>query len=304
MITRRHLMVSAAAAGAVTSLASGRSWAGANMKLGSAQIDIVSDGHLQLPVSMVLGRVPDADRDAFLKANPIEGSTVKSPLNLTLFSDGERTVLFDVGSGPNFMSSAGKIAEALDAIGVAPDDITHVLFTHAHPDHIWGVKDDFDEEVFSNAEYHMSQAEWDYWFDPETVNKVPEERQSFAVGAKNNMEVIKDKTTRFKPGSEVRAGHRGLRHVRSHTRPHLIRVHNGSESVMVVGDVITNAAYSFSNPEWEMGTDSDPAQGVKARKALLDRLATDKTHMIGYHLPHPGLGYVEKKNGAYTYTGG
>jgi glyoxylase-like metal-dependent hydrolase (beta-lactamase superfamily II) len=55
-------------------------------------------------------------------------------------------VLFDVGSGPNFMASAGKIAEALDAIGVAPDAVTHVLFTHAHPDHIWGVKDDFDEE--------------------------------------------------------------------------------------------------------------------------------------------------------------
>jgi hypothetical protein len=128
------------------------------MKLGSAQIDIVSDGHLQLPVSMVLGRVPEADRDAFLKANPIEGSTLKSPLNLTLLRDGERTVLFDVGSGPNFMSSAGKIAEALDAIGVAPDAVTHVLFTHAHPDHIWGVKDDFDEEVFSNAEYHMSRS--------------------------------------------------------------------------------------------------------------------------------------------------
>jgi len=304
MITRRHLMVSAAAAGAVTSLASGRSWAGANMKLGSAQIDIVSDGHLQLPVSMVLDRVPDAERKAFLEANPIEGSTVKSPLNLTLLRDGERTVLFDVGSGPNFMASAGKIAEALDAIGVAPDAVTHVLFTHAHPDHIWGVKDDFDEEVFSNAEYYMSEAEWDYWFDPETVNKVPEERQSFAVGARNNMEVIKDKTTRFKPGAEVVPGIEAF-DTSGHTPGHTSYVvHNGSENVMVVGDVITNAAYSFSNPEWEMGTDSDPVQGVKARKALLDRLASDKTHMIGYHLPHPGLGYVEKKDGAYTYRAG
>lgn len=304
MITRRHLMASAAAAGAVASLTTARSWAAANMKLGSAQIDIVSDGHLQLPVSMVLGRVPEADREAFLKANPIEGSTVKSPLNLTLFRDGERTVLFDVGSGPNFMSSAGKIAEALDAIGVATGDVTHVLFTHAHPDHIWGVKDDFDEVVFSNAEYHMSQAEWDYWFDPETVNKVPEDRQSFAVGARNNMEVIKDKTTRFKPGSEVLPGIEAF-DTAGHTPGHTSYViHNGSESVMVVGDVITNAAYSFSNPEWEMGTDSDPAQGVKARKTLLDRLATDKTHMIGYHLPHPGLGYVEKKNNVFSYTAG
>ena len=65
---------------------------------------------------------------------------------------------------------------------------------------------------------------------------------------------------------------------------------------MVIGDVITNPPYSFSNPDWQMGTDSDAEQGVKARKMLLDRLATDKTHIIGYHLPHPGTGYVERKD--------
>ncbi len=302
MITRRHLIASAAAAGAAAGFMPVRSWAQASMKLGEASIDIVSDGHLQLPLSMVLGRVPEDQRAEWLKSHPEDVETVKSPLNLTLYRDGERTVLFDAGSGPNFMASAGKIKDALDAIGVAPDDVTNVVFTHAHPDHIWGVIDDFDEMVFANAEYAMSQAEWDYWFDPETVNKVPEERQSFAVGAKRMMEAIEDKVSRFTPGSEVLPGIEAF-DTSGHTPGHTsFVIHQGSDSLMVVGDVLTNAEYSFSHPEWEMGTDSDAAQGVAARKALLDRLATDKTHLVGYHLPHPGTGRVEKKDTGFVFV--
>jgi glyoxylase-like metal-dependent hydrolase (beta-lactamase superfamily II) len=302
MITRRHLIASAAAAGAAAGFMPVRSWAQASMKLGEASIDIVSDGHLQLPLSMVLGRVPEDQRAEWLKSHPEDVETVKSPLNLTLYRDGERTVLFDAGSGPNFMASAGKIKDALDAIGVAPDDVTNVVFTHAHPDHIWGVIDDFDEMVFANAEYAMSQAEWDYWFDPETVNKVPEERQSFAVGAKRMMEAIEEKVSRFTPGSEVLPGIEAF-DTSGHTPGHTsFVIHQGSDSLMVVGDVLTNAEYSFSHPEWEMGTDSDAAQGVAARKALLDRLATDKTHLVGYHLPHPGTGRVEKKDTGFVFV--
>ena len=302
MITRRNIMASAVAAGATTCLLPVRSWAQATMKLGEASIDIVSDGHLQLPVSMVLGRVPEDQRAEWLKSHPADVEMVKSPLNLTLYRDGERTVLFDAGSGPNFMSSAGKIKDALDAIGVAADDITNVVFTHAHPDHIWGVIDDFDEMVFANAEYTMSQAEWDYWFDPETVNKVPEERQSFAVGARRMMEAIEEKTSRFTPGSEVLPGIEAF-DTSGHTPGHTsFVIHKGSDSLMVVGDVLTNAEYSFSHPEWEMATDSDAAQGVAARKTLLDRLAADKTHLVGYHLPHPGTGRVERIDTGFVFV--
>jgi len=301
MISRRQLIISATAAGAAAGLLPVRAWAQASMKLGDTSVDIVSDGHLQLPVSMVLGRLPDSDREAWLKTHPIENNMVKSPLNLTLYRDGDRTVLFDVGSGPNFMASAGKIRDGLDAIGVAPDEVTHVLFTHAHPDHIWGVIDDFDEEVFANAEYMMSEAEWDYWYDPETVNKVPEERQSFAVGAKRMMEAIEEKTSRFKPGAEVLPGIEAF-DTSGHTPGHTsFVIRQGGDSLMVVGDVLTNAEYSFSRPDWEMGTDSDPVQGVAARKALLDRLATDSTHLVGYHLPHPGTGRVEKKDAGFVF---
>jgi len=302
MLDRRQFMTSALVAGCVAPGLISPVFSKETFEIGKSKIDIVSDGHLTLPTSMVLGRVPEAERMAFLAAHPVDEDTIKSPLNLTLYRDGERTILFDAGSGSHFMASAGKLPAALEATGVAADEITHVVFTHAHPDHILGVLDDFDDLRFANAEYLISKSEWDYWFDPETVNKVPAERQSFAVGAKRSMTAIEDKCFRFNPGEEVLPGIEAVDtagHTPGHTSFH---IRQGSESLMVVGDVITNAAYSFSNPEWEMGTDSDAAQGVEARQMLLDRMASDKMQIIGYHLPHPGTGYVEKKDGGYVYA--
>lgn len=302
MLDRREFLANSIAAGLAVPALHTSAFSKMSFPVGKGTVQIVSDGHLELPTAMVLGRVPDADRSAFLAANNMSDDVVRSSLNLTLYRDGERTVLFDVGSGPNFMPSAGKLGEALEAADIAADDVTHVVFTHAHPDHIWGVLDDFDELMFSNAEYMMSVPEWDYWFNPETVNIVPENRQSFAVGARRNMAAIEDRCSMFKAGEEILPGIAAVDtagHTPGHTSFHL---NQGSDSVMVIGDVITNALYSFSNPDWEMGTDSDAAQGVKARKLLLDRMAAEKMQIIGYHLPHPGTGYVERKGAAYAYV--
>ncbi len=302
MITRRQVLACATAAGLIPTQLVRPGWSRSSLQLGEASIEIVSDGKLVLPVNMVLGRVPEDQRDAFLAANPPANGALESPLNLTLYRDGERVVLFDAGSGPNFMSSAGKLGEALEVAEVSADDVTHVVFTHAHPDHIWGVIDDFDELVFANAEYLMSQTEWDYWFNPETVNQVPEERQSFAVGARRMMQAIEERSSQFKQGVEVLPGIEAF-DTAGHTPGHTsFVIRHAGDSIMVGGDVVTNAVYSFANPQWEMATDSDPAEGVKARQKLLDRLASEKMQLIGYHLPHPGTCRVEKKDGTYVYV--
>ena len=46
----------------------------------------------------------------------------------------------------------------------------------------------------------------------------------------------------------------------------------------------------------------DPERAVRTRKALLDRLATDRSRVIGYHLPFPGTGFVERSGAAYRFV--
>ncbi|HCQ56860.1 MBL fold metallo-hydrolase [uncultured Roseovarius sp.] len=278
------------------------SFAATELTLGNSRITTLSDGNLVLPMEFLLGNLPAADAAPVLAHYGITGDTVEPPCNLTLFQDAERTVLFDAGSGSGFMPSAGKILEALDAIGVSADDITHVLFTHAHPDHLWGVLDDFDDPVFANASYMIGQAEWEYWTDPATVESIGAERASFAVGAARRLAAIEDLMEFIDGGQEVLPGI--LAHdTPGHTPGHMaFEIRQGTEAALVVGDAIGNGHLAFARPDWASGSDQDAETGIATRTQLLDQLATDQMAMVGFHLPGGGLGRVERDGEAYRFV--
>ena len=303
-ITRRTFLQSTATTAAVGLLAANTTkiWAQSSLAMGDKKIDVLSDGNLRLPVSSLMNGVPKDEVDAFFNKHKLSLDALEPSCNLTLVRDGERTILFDVGSGPNFMPSAGKIADAMEAIELDPSEVTHVVFTHAHPDHLWGLLDDFDDPLFSEAEYMISKKEWDYWFDKETVNNIGEARQSFAAGAKRNLEAIEDSITRFDFEAEILPGIRAI-DTSGHTPGHTsFEIRSGTESVVVVGDVLTNPFYSFEKPHWASGSDQDQDGGINARKSLLDQLAHEKMQMIGYHIPYPGIGRVERDGDNYKFV--
>jgi len=277
-------------------------WAKAGLQLGSKTIDVVSDGRLTLPGRFVFADMPEGELQSILEKYGVPKDQVMPDCNLTLVRDGDRTILFDVGAGPNFMPSAGKLSEALETLDVDPTDITDMVFTHAHPDHLWGVLDDFDEPLFPEARHLIGQAEWEYWMDPATVDTIGEARQAFAAGAMRNLKAIEDMAIFFKPGDEVLPGieaHATYGHTPGHTS---FEIRSGTESVMVIGDAITNHHVAFEKPGWEANSDQDRSMGAKTRTMLLDQLAAEKMKLIGFHLPYPGIGYAEKKDGAYRFV--
>lgn len=300
MLTRRHLLTATAAALA-TPLAPRRLWAASTLTLGSLQIDTLSDGNLVLPGDFILGGMPQDEMQAIVAKYGLPTDQLTPPCNVTLLRDGTNTVLFDVGSGPDFQPSAGKLMAALDAIGLTIEDITHVLFTHGHPDHLWGLLDEFDEPVFPNAEYMIGQAEFDYWTNPDTVATIGEARTTFAVGAARRLGVIADSVRLLADGDEPLSGI-AARLTPGHTPGHLAFEIAGSTPVMVLGDCIGNHHVAFERPEWESGSDQDKGLAAATRVALLDRLATDGHAVIGYHLPGGGIGRVERADAGYRFV--
>jgi glyoxylase-like metal-dependent hydrolase (beta-lactamase superfamily II) len=297
---RRTVLAGLGASGLASAL--GFAPAIAQVSLGEKTVTSVSDGNLVLPGDFSFADLPQDELAVVLAEYGLSRDEVRPPCNLTLLQDGERTILFDAGSGPNFMPSAGLILDTLDGVGLSADDITHIVFTHAHPDHLWGVLDDFDDPLFTQAEYLMGQAEWDYWMDPETVNTIGEERASFAVGAARRLEVIEDRMTFFTDGQEVLPGvqaHASFGHTPGHMS---FEIRSGGDAILVVGDAIGNGHVAFVHPEWASASDHDPDTGVATRMRLLDMLATDQMQIIGFHLPQGGLGRVERANGAYRFV--
>ncbi|WP_193177367.1 MBL fold metallo-hydrolase [Oricola nitratireducens] len=301
-MTRREALAVLGVASALPFVPGMSGRAVADIALGSKTVTTVSDGNLVLPLDFAFPDVPREDLIALLEAAGLGTDAVEPPCNVTVLKDGDRVVLFDVGSGPNFMPSAGKILDNIDAAGIAPEDVTDVVFTHAHPDHIWGLLDDFDEFIFPEANYFINQVEWDYWRADDTLAKMPEARKTFVVGAQNRLAALEDVISFFNYGDEVLPGIEAI-DTAGHTPGHTsFAIHDGSDSVTVIGDAATSAVISFAHPEWPSGSDQDTEMGIATRTKLLDRLAQEQTRFIGFHLPEGGIGRVEKDGTAYRFV--
>jgi glyoxylase-like metal-dependent hydrolase (beta-lactamase superfamily II) len=272
--------------------------------LGARKVEVFSDGGFSMPLGMLARDVAGDELLAELAAAGLSTQGASTVLNVTLLRDGEDLTLIDCGAGANFMPGAGKLGEALDGAGVDRAKVRRVLFTHAHPDHLWGALDSFDESAFPEASFHIAEAEHDFWRAPDVFGRLPEDRHAFAAGAQRILKALDDRVQRFRPGAEVAPGVVALA-TPGHTPGHVaFAVSGGGQSVIVLGDAITHPVLSFRKPAWATGADQDPAQATATRRKLLDQLATDRLPFIGYHLPAPGFGRAEAKGGAWAYVPG
>lgn len=270
---------------------------------GDGELLSLSDGQLNLPLGMILpNSIDEVERKAFVQKHHFDSAMVRPDCNLTLWRQAGRVVLFDAGAGTQFQAGGGKLADTLNAAGIDTADITDVVFTHGHPDHLWGVIDDFNEVAFPEAQFHMPGVEWNYWRDKNTLARTTEARKTFVVGAQNRLSVIEERTNLFNVGDEVLAGVEAV-DTRGHTPGHCsFALHNGGDSLLVVGDALANAAISFEKPHWPSGSDQDQQLAIDTRLSLLDRLSHDKSLLVGFHLPAPGIGWVERLGTSYRFV--
>ncbi|MFN3868452.1 MAG: MBL fold metallo-hydrolase [Hyphomicrobiaceae bacterium] len=285
-------------------LATAKEAASHKLAFGAFEMTVVSDGHLMLPARLAAPDAPAAELKAALDRAGITGDMSQPPANVTVIKSGADTILIDTGAGPNFMPTTGRLLANLEAAGIAPDAITKVVFTHGHPDHLWGALDDFEENPrFANATHYVPADEWDFWSSDNAERGMPPDRASFIPAARRSMKGIEDKVQRVKPGDDIVTGIRVVA-TPGHTQGHVsLEIAGGSETMMVLGDALTHRVISFEHPEWRPAADHVPELAVETRKKLLDRLATDKVRVLGFHLPFPGTGRVEKKGNAYVYVG-
>lgn len=299
---RREILAGGAALGATAFLGAGSSaFAAASKVLGDAEITVLSDGHMAFPAGFMFPDIPEKERSDFLSGHGLSTEQIQPPCNLTLYKTGDRTILFDVGGGSQFLPTTGKLPDSLDEIDLTPDDITDVIFTHAHPDHLWGLLDDFDDLMFPDANYYISKPEWEFWLDPNTVDNVREDQQGLAVGTKRRLEALEDQIVLFNPETEVLSGifaHDTSGHTPGHCS---FELKSGSEQLLVLGDALTHPFITFEHPEWAFGQDIDADRAIATRKRLLELVAGDQMNLIGYHLPYPGFGRAERYKTAYRY---
>ena len=103
--TRRDFMLQGVAASALMGMPG---LLHAQMPIGNMTLDVVSDGYLTLPGDFIFGPMPQDELMPVLNRLGQEYDQLTPPCNLSLLRGDGRVVLFDAGSGSEFMLWASR----------------------------------------------------------------------------------------------------------------------------------------------------------------------------------------------------
>jgi glyoxylase-like metal-dependent hydrolase (beta-lactamase superfamily II) len=137
------------------------------VKVGEIEVLPVMDGAMRVPVTLAYIGTTEEDW-APHRGLLDENGLLEMALGGFLVRTGDRVALIDAGIGaesPTPFMTGGQLLDSLATHGVAPGDVTDVIFTHLHFDHIgWATLK--GEIVFPNATYRCDERDWEYFVDP------------------------------------------------------------------------------------------------------------------------------------------
>ncbi|MBI1206508.1 MAG: MBL fold metallo-hydrolase [Azospirillum sp.] len=311
-ISRRSVFRLGAAAGLGLALAPGLALARAPMlgtqapyfyrfKLGQAEATVVSDGTLPLgePSGAFLG-AGKPELAKMLSDNFLPPENVVLEQNVLVVNTGDKLVVFDTGMGISslFGASTGRLASNLKTAGFDPATVDAIVLSHAHIDHLGGIMSSATASNFPNAQIYIAQADFDFWTDEA---KLAGPAKVFIEHARFNLMPNRERIVFFKDGEEFLPGIQAMA-APGHTVGHTIFfITSGKEVLAYIADLAHHAVLLIERPRIEFAYDTDPKQSAETRVRILDLLTGDRTRILAYHFPWPGIGHFVRQGDGYRY---
>ncbi len=252
------------------------------------------------------GNQPADAAQELARANHIEANRFEHPFIPTLVNTGKQLVLFDTGNGAlrreheqlRNRSPDGHLVARLAQAGYTAEDIDVVVITHGHPDHIGGLAEG-GQPVFPKARYVFGTTEFDFWKRGDNVRE----------GRKFNRELfmkicapLADRSNFIEPGDEVVPGIHAVDAAGHSIGMMAYHIESAGKRLLVWADTCIHYVMAIQRPDWPVDVDDDKDKAVATRKRILDMAATDGLFVAGFHMPFPGVGYVEKAIGGYRWV--
>ena len=253
--------------------------------IGTLQAVALKDGDIVL--ENVAGQSPWADNAGVAEAlRPTGDTKIHLAIQPLLVRGDDKVVLIDTGAGGG-MGTQNKLPASLAAAGVQPAQVTDILISHGHGDHMGGLVAN-GTLTFPNATIRMSAAEWTaVQADAELAALIP---------------VITPRVQTFEPGAQVTPSITAVA-LQGHTPGHTgYEIVSGDARLLYFGDALHSSIISVERPDFVNGWDNDSDAAIATRFALLGRGATQSLRTYGVHFPFPGLGTFRRQADGFVWV--
>ncbi|MGE0730107.1 MAG: MBL fold metallo-hydrolase [Acidimicrobiia bacterium] len=210
-----------------------------------------------------------------------------------LVRTGDRNILVDSGLGDATVMgiAGGKMLENLASIGLGAGDITDVLYTHLHTDHIgWSTVD--GSPTFPNATHRCHAKEWQHFMvDTKDVDEVYAGSVNAPRNAFHHLNSVLGRFETFDADGPLLPGI-DVQHAPGHTPGStVVIISSGTERAMLLGDAV-HCPVQLLESEWGALFDLDVDLARRTRNALAAELEDSGTTVGFSHVPHLTPGRV------------
>ncbi len=272
-----------------------------SVSMGRFRVTLLPDGG---GIASPVATFPPSDEQAWQIYSDLLTSDGRliTTIGAFLIETGDRRILVDTGIGPVNLDfpgfgvyRGGQLLESLAQAGLARDQITDVVYSHLHVDHVGWTSIEVDgrrQLTFPNARHLVTEAEWRFWHgganpagpDPETVQKPLAPVIEFIAGGQ---EIAPGLTVIATPG---------------HTPGHIsLALDGGVQRLIIIADLMYSVV-QFVQPTWSAAFDANPEQANATRLAMFHELAQPNTLTAAGHFADVVFGAVTVEQGGYRWT--
>jgi len=246
------------------------------MKIGDITIETLIDGETAYPGEFLYTNKEREDWKQHEQFLDLCTGNYVNTIGGFLIRGGDRVIVLDtgIGSKPIYPWLGGGFRSSLLSKGVAPEDVTDVVFSHLHLDHIgWAAQ--HGKPFFSNATYRCDKRDWDFFVSPDY--EIPEWESTTSNPAEdsavNRLAPVASRMEFFEGSQGLFPGISTLESSGHTPGSTVLLLESAGEKGLLLGDLVHSEPELYDD-NWDFVNHIDHDAGMasieKIRKLILD----------------------------------